>query len=91
MCQRKRNSDADDPLYEAALRIVLEEREASIGLIQRRLRLGHSHVVKIFHRMETEGIIGAPPGNGDLRRILIPPFKKRLMLQGRLSTITGNT
>lgn len=82
MCQEKRNCDDYDPLYEAALRIVLEEREASIGLVQRRLKLGYSRVVEIFRRMETEGIVGAPKASGSLREILITPFKRRRMLRG---------
>jgi S-DNA-T family DNA segregation ATPase FtsK/SpoIIIE len=52
-----------DPLYEDALRIVLEMGKASTSTLQRRLRLGYGRAARILDMMQRDGIIGPPDGS----------------------------
>ncbi|MBV8361132.1 MAG: DNA translocase FtsK 4TM domain-containing protein [Deltaproteobacteria bacterium] len=49
--------DERDELYDAALQIVLETGQASISMIQRRLRIGYNRSARMVEQMEREGIV----------------------------------
>ncbi len=51
-----------DPLYQDAVRVVLEIGKASTSTLQRRLRLGYGRAARILDMMQREGIIGPPDG-----------------------------
>src|SRR5215471_17513872 len=55
-------ADQRDQFYDAALRIVLETGQASVSLIQRRLRIGYNRSARIVEQMEREGIVTAANG-----------------------------
>jgi S-DNA-T family DNA segregation ATPase FtsK/SpoIIIE len=52
-----------DPMYEDAVRIVLEMGKASTSTLQRRLRLGYGRAARILDMMQRDGIIGPPDGS----------------------------
>jgi S-DNA-T family DNA segregation ATPase FtsK/SpoIIIE len=52
-----------DPMYEEALRVVLEMGKASTSTLQRRLRLGYGRADRILDMMHRDGIIGPPDGS----------------------------
>jgi S-DNA-T family DNA segregation ATPase FtsK/SpoIIIE len=52
-----------DPLYEEALRVVLDAGKASTSTLQRRLRLGYGRAARILDMMQRDGIIGPPDGS----------------------------
>ncbi len=52
-----------DPMYEDAVRVVLEMGKASTSTLQRRLRLGYGRAARILDVMQREGIIGPPDGS----------------------------
>ncbi len=52
-----------DPMYEEALRVVLEVGKASTSTLQRRLRLGYGRAARILDMMHRDGIIGPPDGS----------------------------
>ncbi len=52
-----------DPMYEEAVRVVLEMGKASTSTLQRRLRLGYGRAARILDIMQREGIIGPPDGS----------------------------
>ncbi len=52
-----------DPLYEDAVRVVVELGKASTSTLQRRLRLGYGRAARILDHMQREGIIGPPDGS----------------------------
>ena len=56
-------SGSQDPLYEDAVRIVLEMGKASTSTLQRRLRLGYGRAARILDMMQRDGIIGPPDGS----------------------------
>ena len=61
-----------DPLYDEAVRIVIETRKPSISYIQRRLKVGYNRAARIVEEMEKSGLVGPLESNGS-REILIPP------------------
>jgi len=56
-------SGEQDPMYEDALRVVLEMGKASTSTLQRRLRLGYGRAARILDMMHRDGIIGPPDGS----------------------------
>ncbi len=52
-----------DPMYDEALRVVLEMGKASTSTLQRRLRLGYGRAARILDMMHKDGIIGPPDGS----------------------------
>ena len=51
-----------DGLYDDAVRIVLETNQASVSMIQRRLRIGYNRAARMVEQMEREGLV--TPGDG---------------------------
>jgi S-DNA-T family DNA segregation ATPase FtsK/SpoIIIE len=60
-----------DEMYDQAIAIVAETRQASISMIQRRLRIGYNRAARMVERMETEGIVG-PADGAKPREVLVP-------------------
>ncbi len=56
------SGDADDDMWEDAVRVVVENQKASTSLLQRRLRIGYGRASRIMDMMEEQGIIGAADG-----------------------------
>ena len=54
---------AEDPMYQDAVRVVLEMGKASTSTLQRRLRLGYGRAARILDTMQRDGIIGPPDGS----------------------------
>jgi len=52
----------DDPLYQDAVRLVVEFGKASTSLLQRRLRIGYGRAAHLIDLMEQDGIVGAADG-----------------------------
>jgi S-DNA-T family DNA segregation ATPase FtsK/SpoIIIE len=53
---------ANDPLYEDAIKLVVEFGKASTSLLQRRLRIGYGRAAHLIDLMERDGIVGAADG-----------------------------
>jgi S-DNA-T family DNA segregation ATPase FtsK/SpoIIIE len=56
-------SDGDDPLYDKALEIVLQQGKASASYIQRRLKIGYNRAARLVEEMEHKGVVGAANGS----------------------------
>ncbi|MDX1565204.1 MAG: DNA translocase FtsK, partial [Phycisphaeraceae bacterium] len=52
-----------DPLFEDAVRIVLETRRGSVSLLQRRLAIGYSRSSRLIEQIAEAGIIGEYKGS----------------------------
>jgi S-DNA-T family DNA segregation ATPase FtsK/SpoIIIE len=61
--EAEEGSAEQDPMYEEALRVVLEMGKASTSTLQRRLRLGYGRAARILDMMHRDGIIGPPDGS----------------------------
>jgi S-DNA-T family DNA segregation ATPase FtsK/SpoIIIE len=65
------DDEEDDPQYDAAVALVAEARQASISMVQRRLRIGYNRAARIIEKMEQEGIIGPSDGTSRPREVFI--------------------
>ncbi|HEX9880730.1 MAG TPA: DNA translocase FtsK 4TM domain-containing protein [Candidatus Binatia bacterium] len=54
--------DAYDEMYDAAVELVAESQQASISMIQRRLRVGYNRAARMIEQMEKDGVIGPADG-----------------------------
>jgi S-DNA-T family DNA segregation ATPase FtsK/SpoIIIE len=52
-----------DEMYEQALALVAESRQASISMLQRRLRVGYNRAARMIEKMEEEGVVGPADGS----------------------------
>jgi S-DNA-T family DNA segregation ATPase FtsK/SpoIIIE len=60
-----------DEKWDEALAMVAETRNASISMLQRRLRIGYNRAARIIETMEREGLVG--PSDGlKAREVYIP-------------------
>jgi len=70
------NDDSEnDPLFDEAVKLVTESRNASISSVQRKLRIGYNRSARIIEKMEEIGILSEVEPNGK-REILAPPPPK---------------
>ena len=60
-----------DPLYDQAVTIVLQNKRASISLVQRHLRIGYNRAARLLEDMERAGLVSPMQSNGN-REILAP-------------------
>ncbi len=60
-----------DEKYEEAVRLVVESRQASISMIQRRLRIGYNRAARMIEIMEQQGIV-SPSDGSKPREVLVP-------------------
>ena len=61
----------NDALYDQAVAIVCETRQASVSFIQRRLQIGYNRAARMVEQMEREGLVG--PANGIKPREVLAP------------------
>ncbi|MFW6012246.1 MAG: DNA translocase FtsK 4TM domain-containing protein [bacterium] len=66
------DGEADDALYDEAVRLVVSEGQGSASFLQRRLRVGFSRAARLIDMMEQDGILGPPQGSKP-REVLVPP------------------
>ena len=56
-------SEGDDPLYDKALEIVIQQGKASASYIQRRLKIGYNRAARLVEEMEERGVVGPAQGS----------------------------
>jgi len=71
--KEERGEDVDD-LYDRAIEIVAETRNASISYIQRRLKVGYNRAARMIEQMENEGIVG-PQDGPKPREVFVRPIE----------------
>ncbi|MDU5079933.1 MAG: DNA translocase FtsK [Bacillota bacterium] len=64
-------NDSDD-LLPTAIELVVGEGQASISLLQRRLKIGYARAARIIDEMEERGVIGGYEGSKP-RKVLLSP------------------
>jgi S-DNA-T family DNA segregation ATPase FtsK/SpoIIIE len=66
------SADAEaDPLYDQAVAVVLQNKRASISLVQRHLRIGYNRAARLLEQMEKSGLVSSMSTNGN-RDIIVP-------------------
>jgi S-DNA-T family DNA segregation ATPase FtsK/SpoIIIE len=63
--------DGYDEKWDEALTIIAETRQASISMLQRRLRLGYNRAARMIEKMEQEGIVGPSDGTSRPREVFL--------------------
>jgi DNA segregation ATPase FtsK/SpoIIIE, S-DNA-T family len=81
------NEDKDE-MYDEAVRVVIETNQASVTILQRRLRLGYSRAARLIDMMEQYGIVG-PYAGSKARDILVDREKWLLENMGNAPTDAG--
>lgn len=64
-----------DEIYDEAVRVVFETKQASVSILQRRLGLGYTRAARIIDMMEQEGLVGPYQGS-KAREILVESLEK---------------
>jgi S-DNA-T family DNA segregation ATPase FtsK/SpoIIIE len=65
-----RGEDVDE-MFDTAVAIVAETRNASISYVQRRLKIGYNRAARIIEQMELDGMIGPQIGSKG-REVCLP-------------------
>ena len=71
-----------DELLPAAVEVVLETGQASVSMLQRRLKLGYSRAARLVDQMEERGIVGPFEGSKP-RQLLIDKAKWQELQMGK--------
>ncbi len=72
-----------DEMYDEAVRVIMETNQASVSILQRRLRFGYTRAARIIDTMEQDGLVGSFEGSKP-RRILVDTkewLKQQMMPQ----------
>ena len=59
-----------DSRFEEAVAIVKDEGQASISMLQRKMRIGYTRAARIIDSMELEGIVSEPDPRTQIRNYL---------------------
>jgi S-DNA-T family DNA segregation ATPase FtsK/SpoIIIE len=69
----EKGEDEYDEKYDEAVALVTETRQASISMIQRRLRVGYNRAARMIEMMEREGVVGPSDGSKP-REVLVKGY-----------------
>ncbi|MHA7963092.1 FtsK/SpoIIIE family DNA translocase [Paenibacillus sp. CAU 1782] len=61
-----------DELFDQAVQIVVEAKQASVSLLQRRMRIGYTRAARLIDQMEAKSIVGPYEGSKP-REVLVTP------------------
>ena len=61
-----------DPKFDEAVEIIREEGQASISMLQRKMRIGYTRAARIIDKMEEKGIVSEPDPKTQIRDVLSP-------------------
>ncbi|MBX6351069.1 MAG: DNA translocase FtsK 4TM domain-containing protein [Clostridia bacterium] len=64
------DDEPDDELFQEAVRVVLETGQASVSMLQRRLRVGFTRAGRLIDMMERRGFVGPHKGS-KAREVLV--------------------
>ena len=73
---------AGDEMLPAAVDVILETGQASVSMLQRRLKLGYARAARIVDEMEERGIVGPFMGSKP-RTILVTKEQWEMMKKGQ--------
>jgi S-DNA-T family DNA segregation ATPase FtsK/SpoIIIE len=62
----------EDELFDEAVKVILQARQASASILQRRMRVGYTRAARLLDLMEQQAIVG-PFCGSKAREILVDP------------------
>ena len=60
-----------DSRFDEAISIIKEEGQASISMLQRKMRIGYTRAARIVDKMEEKGLVSEPDPRTQIREVLI--------------------
>jgi S-DNA-T family DNA segregation ATPase FtsK/SpoIIIE len=84
------DDEVDDQFFEQAVRLVVNNGQASTSMLQRRFRIGYTRAARIVEMMEEKGIVG-PLNGAKPREILVSKDEVEQMFNpgGPLPSVAG--
>ena len=70
--------EEQDPAYDQAVRMAVQQGQISVSHIQRRLKLGYARAARLVDMMEQNGIVGPADGSKPREVLVEPDFLARL-------------
>lgn len=64
--------EEEDSLFYEAVKVILDSKQASVSLLQRKLRVGYARAARLIDLMEQKGIVGPYEGSKP-RELLVGP------------------
>lgn len=61
--QAEAGDEYEDELYDQAVQIVIEAKQASVSLLQRRMRVGYARAARLIDALEAKGVVGPYEGS----------------------------
>ena len=80
-------ADDVDELLPAAIDVVMETGQASVSMLQRRLKLGYSRAARIVDEMETRGIVGPFEGSKPRQLLITKEQWQELKMKGAYGAV----
>ncbi|MCA0754095.1 DNA translocase FtsK [Paenibacillus sp. N4] len=74
-----------DELYDQAVQIIVEAKQASVSLLQRRMRIGYTRAARLIDQMEARSVVGPYEGSKP-REVLITMEQFQSGQSGRISS-----
>jgi len=71
-------SEANDELFDDAVRLVFEFGKASTSLLQRRLRIGYGRAAHLIDLMERDGLVGPADGSKPRELLKSPDYYREV-------------
>ncbi len=76
------SEDDGDELLPAAIEVVLETGQASVSMLQRRLKLGYSRAARLVDQMEERGVVGPFEGSKPRQLLITRAQWQEMQLRG---------
>lgn len=70
--------EEQDPLYENAKKLTIENKKASVSFLQRKLEIGYNRAARLFDQLEKNGVIGPQKGVKP-REVLIDKYEEPII------------
>ena len=86
-------ADDADEMLNAAIDVVMETGQASVSMLQRRLKLGYSRAARIVDQMEERGIVGSFEGSKPRQLLISREQWEELKMKGQQlpETVPGDS
>ncbi|WP_243342494.1 DNA translocase FtsK [Anaerococcus sp. AGMB09787] len=68
--QKIEASEDEDELIDEAIKIIINEKTASVSLLQRKLKIGYARAGRLIDQLETRGLVGGYEGSKP-RKVLV--------------------
>jgi S-DNA-T family DNA segregation ATPase FtsK/SpoIIIE len=81
--------DGEDELFSQALELVVEQKQASASMLQRRFRIGYTRAARLIDLMEEKGYVGPSEGSKPRQVLISRERLQRLTESGESGRLTS--